>query len=79
MPSILYRSAFDLARDIKAGSLKSTEVLDFFLQRVEQHNPALNAVVAFDTERARARAEAADVAAAAGEDWGPLHGVPLTI
>ena len=76
---ILYRSAFELARDIKSGHLSSVQVLDFFLDRVARFNATLNAVVALDTERARERATAADAAAARGEDWGPLHGVPLTI
>ncbi|MEM1114474.1 MAG: amidase [Pseudomonadota bacterium] len=79
MPDILYRSAFTLARDIKAQRLSASEVLEFFLDRVERFNPGLNAVVAFDLERARKRAKAADAAAASGDDWGPLHGVPLTI
>ncbi len=79
MTDILYRSAFDLAEDIKAQRLTSADVLEFFLDRVEQINPQLNAVVALDAERARARAAEADAAAGRGEDWGPLHGVPLTI
>ncbi len=77
--SILYKSAFELATDIKAGKLSSAEVLAFFLDRIEEINPTINAVVAFDTERARVRAAEADAAAAKGEDWGPLHGVPCTI
>ncbi|QIB65336.1 amidase [Kineobactrum salinum] len=76
---ILYRSAFAIARDIKAGVLSSVEVLDFFLGRVARFNGEINAVVALDEARARERALAADAAAARGEDWGPLHGVPLTI
>ncbi len=79
MTDILYRPAFDLATDIKAGKLSSVAILEFFLDRVENINPALNAVVALDPERARARAAEADAAAERGEDWGPLHGVPLTI
>ena len=66
---ILYRSAFALANDIKTQTLSSLAVLEFFLGRVEQFNPALNAVVALDVERARQRAIAADTAAANGEDW----------
>lgn len=76
---ILYRSAFALARDIKAGNLKSRDVLEFFISRMKKYNGALNAIVATDLIRARALADAADAAAGAGEDWGPLHGVPLTI
>ncbi len=79
MTDILYRPAFELAADIKAGKLSSSEVLAFFLDRLESINPKLNAVVALDVERARARAAEADAAAARGEDWGPLHGVPVTI
>lgn len=76
---ILYTSTFKLADAIKAQTLSSREILEFFLARIEQFNPTLNAVVALDTERARARADAADQAAKNGENWGPLHGVPLTI
>jgi amidase len=77
--SILYRSAFGLARDIKAGKLSAVAVLEFFLERIERLNEDLNAVVALDTDAALARAVAADEAAARGESWGPLHGVPMTI
>lgn len=76
---LLYRSAFTIADDIKSGAISSREVLEFFLERVQRLNPKINAVVALDEERARARAEAADAAVVAGEDWGPLHGVPMTI
>ena len=36
-------------------------------------------MVAFDVDRARTRARAADEAHAAGTSWGPLHGLPITI
>lgn len=77
--SILYRSAFGLARDIKEHKLSAVTVLEFFLERIERHNAQLNAVITLDTESALARAVAADEAAKAGEDWGPLHGVPMTV
>ena len=77
--SILYRSAFGLAQDIKGGTLSAVAVLEFYLERIERLNSDLNAVVALDTERALARAVEADRAASQGEDWGALHGVPVTI
>ncbi|MEM1404915.1 MAG: amidase [Pseudomonadota bacterium] len=77
--SILYRSAFGLAQDIKAKKLSAVEVLEFFLERVDQYNEPINAVVMLDRDRALERAVAADKAASEGEDWGPLHGVPMTI
>ena len=76
---ILYTPAFELAEAIKQGKLTARDTLEFFVQRIEEHNPALNAVVALDLDRARARADEADAAVARGEDWGPLHGVPITI
>lgn len=77
--SILYRSAFGLARDIRKQTLSAVAVLEFYLERIERLNGELNAVVALDTDRALARAVEADRAAAAGEDRGPLHGVPMTV
>lgn len=79
MSDILYRSAFAVAADIKRRVLTSSEVLAFFLDRVDRFNPQINAVVQLDADRARERAAAADRAARRGEDLGPLHGVPLTI
>jgi amidase len=53
------------------------ELLDHYVARVERLNPALNAVVTLDVERARA-ADAADQARARAI-LGPLHGLPMTI
>ncbi len=79
MMNLLYRSAFSIATDIKTHKITAREALEFFLERVARHNPGINAVIALDEERARARADEADAALARGEDWGPLHGVPVTI
>jgi amidase len=70
-----YRQAAAIAK----GELASRELLDAQLARIEATNPALNAVVSLDAERARAAAAAADDAVARGESIGPLHGVPVTL
>jgi amidase len=49
------------------------------LLQIATHNPALNAVITLDAERASERAREADDALARGETWGPLHGVPFTL
>jgi amidase len=49
------------------------------LFQIATHNPALNAIVTMDAERAYERARQADAALARGKLWGPLHGVPFTL
>lgn len=73
------QSASELARRLRRGELSSVELLQHFLGRIERLNPALNAVVVLDAERALQRARAADTALARGESWGPLHGLPVTV
>jgi amidase len=72
-------TATDAVAALANGTIGSEELLDAQLARVDAYNPAVNAVVAFDVDRARARARAADEAIAAGSSWGPLHGLPITI
>ena len=79
MTDLGYRSASDLVAAIKAKEVGSRELLDHLLDRVDKHNPALNAVITLDADRARAQADAADEATARGDDLGPLHGLPMTI
>ena len=74
-----FRSAKELAADIRRKKIGCLELLDLYLSRVDKHNPALNAIIVTDVEGARKRARAADRALARKQVWGPLHGVPMTI
>lgn len=74
-----FASATDLIAAVAERQVSSRELLEMYLRRVEQHNPALNAVVTLDAERALAEADAADVAIGRGERIGPLHGLPMTV
>src|SRR6202047_438142 len=74
-----FASATRLAGEIRARRIACLELLDFFVARAEQYNPALNAIVAWQVDRARERARAADAALVRGERWGPLHGIPMTV
>src|SRR6266581_5236705 len=74
-----FASATLLAGEIRDRRVGCLELLDFFLERAERYNPALNAFVAWQVEPARERARAADAALARGEIWGPLHGLPMTV
>ena len=79
MLDIPFRSAKQLAADVRKKKIGCLELLDLYLARVEKYDGALNAVVVRDFERARTRARAADRALARRQVWGPLHGVPMTI
>jgi amidase len=72
--------AGELAGLIARGEASSVEVVGAHLARIEDVNPALNAVTELHAERAREAAEAADRARAdGGGQLGPLHGVPFTV
>ena len=79
MTDSAFRSAAELAGDIRARRIGCLELLELHLGRVERFNPDLNAIVVLDPDRARSRARSADEALARDEVWGPLHGVPMTI
>ena len=72
-------SATELLLRLRQREISSLELLDHFIARVERHDPALNALVVRDFGRARERARQADAARARREDWGPLHGLPMTV
>jgi len=74
-----FRSAKQLASDIRRRKLGCLEVLDLYLARMERFNGKLNAIVVTDVDGARRRARQADAALRKGKPWGPLHGVPMTI
>ncbi len=74
-----FRPAGALAAMIRRREIGCLELLELYIERADRHNPALNAIVVWDREGARERARAADAALAAGESWGPLHGVPITV
>src|SRR5207245_8006252 len=76
---IVFSSTTQLAAAIRTGHVSATEVLEAHLAQINTYNPALNAIVTMDAERAYERAREADEALARGELWGPLHGVPFTL
>ncbi len=70
MTATAFRSATELAGDIRARRIGCRELLELYLARVERFNPGLNAVIATDLPSARRRADAADAALATGRDLG---------
>lgn len=74
-----FSSATEIVTALSHRQVSSRDVLEMYLRRIEQYNPALNAVVTVAAERALAEADAADAAIARGESLGPLHGLPMTV
>jgi amidase len=72
-------TAAELTQAIRDRQISSRELLDQLVDRSARLNPALNAIVAWDTERARDAAKAADDATVRGDVTGPLHGLPMTV
>ncbi|NOC45269.1 amidase family protein [Ruegeria sp. HKCCD7559] len=72
-------SATDLTTLTRRGDLSATEAVRASIERMDEVNPGLNAVVEDLREQALERAEALDNARAGGKPTGPLHGVPVTI
>jgi amidase len=71
--------ATDAARMLRRGEISARELTELLLSRIDDVNPAVNAVVELRREAALREAAAADEATAHGCDLGPLHGVPLTV
>jgi amidase len=72
-------SATDLAAAIRSRQTSSQEVIQAHLQRIEEVNPAINAVTVVLAEQAVEAAKAADRAIIRGGDLPPFHGVPFTV
>ena len=61
---------------LATGELKSTELVEHYLNRIERLNTDLNAYILVDGDNARAAAKAADEQRASGQA-GPLTGIPI--
>ncbi|MCC6183064.1 MAG: Asp-tRNA(Asn)/Glu-tRNA(Gln) amidotransferase subunit GatA [Microthrixaceae bacterium] len=73
------RTAVDIAAGVRAGELSALEVLDEHLERVALREAEIHAFNHLTEEAARAAATELDRRVAAGEDPGPLAGVPVAL
>lgn len=65
--------------DIPPGTLSATARLEATLTNIQRHNPRLNCFTSLTSERARQQAAQIDAALAAGQDPGPLAGMPFGV
>jgi len=76
---ICFMPATELAARIRRRDLSPVEVVEAFLERIEERNARINAYVTVIGDEAREAAKEAERAITSGEDLGPLHGVPVAI
>ena len=73
-------SATSLSRALRDGGISAREVMTAHLDRIDELNPQINAIVSrIDRPDAIALADRADARRAAGEPLGPLHGLPIAV
>ncbi|MCK2219067.1 amidase [Actinomadura sp. ATCC 31491] len=73
------RTLAGLGRDLREGRTSAAELTALALDAIAAHDPGLNAFVTVDAAGAAEAARRADAELAAGEDRGPLHGMPVAV
>jgi amidase/aspartyl-tRNA(Asn)/glutamyl-tRNA(Gln) amidotransferase subunit A len=76
---LCFLPATELAARIRRRDVSPVEVVEAYLHRIEERNPAVNAYTLVLGEQAVEAARAAEAAVTAGQPLGPLHGVPVAI
>jgi len=74
--NLSYATVVELGRLIRSGQVTPTQLAEHFIDRLDTVGRRLNAVVTVTRELALAQARQAEAELAAGNDRGPLHGIP---
>ena len=72
-------TGFEISELFQKKEISAVELLQMYLQRVDTHNPMLNAICVDIRYQAMKDAEVADTALAKGQSLGAFHGVPMTV
>ncbi|GAB6897580.1 Asp-tRNA(Asn)/Glu-tRNA(Gln) amidotransferase subunit GatA [Kineosporia succinea] len=79
MSELIRRTAADLSQLLSSGEVSSVEVTQAHLDRIAEVDGGVHAFLHVAGEKALADAAAVDAARAAGEELGPLAGVPIAV
>jgi aspartyl-tRNA(Asn)/glutamyl-tRNA(Gln) amidotransferase subunit A len=71
------RPAHELVQEIKRGEVKARDLTDAVLDTIDRQNDTINAYITVDSDGARSQADDVDRRVSAGEDLGPLAGIPV--
>lgn len=72
-------NAAEIARAVRAGEVSAREILETHLASIERDEPTIHAFNLVLADEARAAADDIDRRVAAGDDPGPLAGVPVAL
>src|SRR4051794_12547173 len=76
---LISRPLIEIARDLREGRAHARELVEAAIARHERFGERLHAYSLWAPEQARAVADAADAAFAAGVSAGPLQGMPVSL
>jgi amidase len=76
---LAFAPASEQARLVRDRQVSSRELVELYLERIDRYDGPLGSYVQVLADRARTDAAEADERTVAGEDLGPLHGVPVSI
>lgn len=79
MSDLTFLPAVEMAQQIREKKLSPVELAEAHLTKIERLNPKLNAFVEVNAERVLREARAAEAAVMTEKNFGPLHGVPISI
>jgi Asp-tRNA(Asn)/Glu-tRNA(Gln) amidotransferase A subunit family amidase len=79
MPPPHALEAVAIAADVRGGSRSALGVVEATLDRIARLDPQFNCFTAVLADRARATAARIDARIAAGQEVGPLAGVPFAV
>jgi aspartyl-tRNA(Asn)/glutamyl-tRNA(Gln) amidotransferase subunit A len=74
-----FTTASEIAAGVRSGSLKAVDVLEQHLAAIDAREPEIHAFNLVLADGARQQAAAVDAMVAAGDDPGPLAGVPVAL
>ena len=78
-PTLTEQTLRALAEGIRTRAVSAEEVVQAHLERIDELNPTLNAVVSLRADEALAEARELDALTAKGISLGPLHGIPIAV
>jgi Asp-tRNA(Asn)/Glu-tRNA(Gln) amidotransferase A subunit family amidase len=79
MADVHFRSATALAGAVRNGEISPVDLVESHLDRIAKRADVTNALVTTLEDEARERAREAERAVQAGDELGPLHGLPVAI